>query len=166
GAGLADAARQDQARLGAERVGHGAREVGLEHHVGLADVAPSRDRRAVEHHAVLQVRLADAARREAEMLPAAAPVGEAEVDGLDAVAADLLEDGLRVRHPGYPWSIDRSCLRHWTGSASAEPPPDLGLDPEPRAFAGRRDGAIRVGRQITTEPNHGADQLRSLPCQP
>ena len=121
GAGLDDVAQEDQARLGAERVEHGARQVGLEHHVGFADVAPAGDRRAVEHHALVQMRLGDAARGEAEMLPPAAQVGEAEVDGLDAVAADLLEDGLRVRHPGYPWSIERPCLRHWTAGASAEP---------------------------------------------
>ena len=55
---LGDVADQDQARLGAEGVGHGGGQIGLEQHVGLADVAPAGDRRAVEHHAALEQRLA------------------------------------------------------------------------------------------------------------
>ena len=97
GAGLGDVADQDQARLGAERVEHGAGEVGLEQHVGLADVAPAGDRRAVEHHALLEQGRVTAGRREADVLPLAAQVGEAEVDRPQSSLGGSAREWLR--HP-------------------------------------------------------------------
>ena len=93
---LGHVADQDQAGLGAERVEHRGGEVGLEQHVGLADVAPAGKRRAVEHHAVLEQRLVHRPRGDPDVLPLAAQVGEAEIDRPHVLGPDLLE---WLRHP-------------------------------------------------------------------
>ena len=103
GGRLGDVADQDQAGLGAERIEHCGGEIGLQQHVGLADVAPAGERRAVEHHAVLEQRLrstAPAATR--DVLPLAAQVGEPEIDGAHVVGPDLLENGCDIRHDHVP----------------------------------------------------------------
>ncbi len=107
GRGLGDVADQDQAGLRAERVEHGGREIRPQQHVGLADVAPAGDRRAVEHHALLEQRRGHRACRHADVLPLAAQIGEAHVDGLHALALQPLEHGLDIRH-GVPLVLDRA----------------------------------------------------------
>ena len=91
--------------MGAERVEHRGGEVGLEQHVGLADVAPAGKRRAVEHHAVLEQRLVHRPRGDPDVLPLAAQVGEAEIDRPHVLGPDLLENGCAIRHDRIPMRV-------------------------------------------------------------
>ena len=111
GGRLGDVADQDQAGLRAERVEHGGGEVGLEQHVGLADVAPAGERRAVEHPTVLEQRLVHRPGGDPDVLPLAAQVGEPEIDRPHVLGPDLLENGCAIRHDRIPMRVWRIFAR-------------------------------------------------------
>ncbi len=95
---LVHVAKDDQRGLRRKRVQHRGRAIRHQHHVGIVDRLPPGDRRAVEHHPLVQKILADRAHVMRQMLPLAARIGEAEVDILDLVLLDQLHYLPRIRH--------------------------------------------------------------------
>ena len=96
-----DVAGQHERRVGGERIEEGGAGVGQQHHVGLVDALPARDRRAVEHLAVLEQRGIDDRLREGHVVLHAAHVAEAQVDEFDLVVLDELFDVFEG-HGGFP----------------------------------------------------------------
>ncbi len=88
-------AHDGERRVLEERVDTRGRWIRHQKHVGLVDGLPARDRRAVEHRAVLEERLVDHREIKCDVLHLAAHVGEAQVDVLDVLFLDGLEDCVR-----------------------------------------------------------------------
>ena len=98
GRGLGDVADHDERGLGSERVGKGGGEVGAQQEIGLGDVAPARNRRAVDEHALGEQSRVDPARFAAEMAAAPGKVTEPEINGADTFRRDPLDNVRRVAH--------------------------------------------------------------------
>ena len=71
----------------------------------LVDRLPPGDRRAVEHHALVEEILVDRAHVVGQMLPLAARIGEPEVDVFDVVLLDHLQDFLGIGHRNFPFDV-------------------------------------------------------------
>ena len=99
GAGLENVTEQNQLFLGGKRIHDRAGAVGEQRHVGLIDVFPAGDRRAVEHDAVGQHVLVHCSDGLGSVLPFPAGIGEPEIDVFHVVVLNHLEDFFNVvRH--------------------------------------------------------------------
>ncbi len=88
GAGFQHVAMQNQLRVAAERIEVGGGRIRQQHHVRFVDALPARDRRTVEHLAVLEGRLVDGVRGEGHVVMLAEHVGKTQIDELDVMFLD------------------------------------------------------------------------------
>ena len=95
---IENVADQHHGRLREERVHVRRLGVGHQHHVGLVDRLPARDRGPVEHHAVGKHVLVHRRNVHRDVLPLALRVGEAQIDVLHVVVLDLLENIVGCGH--------------------------------------------------------------------
>jgi len=93
-----DVAGQHQRGFVVERVDEGGFRVGEQNHVGGLNAFPARDRRAVEHVAVLENFFLEGDDGHADVLFLATGVGETVVDEANLVFLDQLRDVLRGSH--------------------------------------------------------------------
>ena len=102
---LKHVAEHDQRGLRGKGIEDGGVRVRHEAHVGLGDVLPAGDGRAVEHDAGGDQVLIDRLHRLRRVLPLAARVGEAEIDVFDVVLLDEIENFGCVGHGWIPGTM-------------------------------------------------------------